>query len=135
METIKIIIVDNNHFFREDFKLILESEFPVKVITIIDSDNELFEINDLKPDIIFINLAIARRNGFQTIKHFLWEYPQMKVIGINTFFSEPNYLHQLIAVGIKGCIDGDNIYNELNEAINKVMKGSVFFSRRVLETL
>jgi len=133
METLKTIIVDNNSFFREDLKLILECEFCTKVIATIENEDELFYLSNQNVDIVFVNLTVSRKNEFKTIKRFLWEFPEKKVIGINTFFSEDNYLHQLIEVGFKGCIDGNNIYNELDDAIAKVINGGMYFSKKVLD--
>jgi len=134
MDALNAIIVDNNNLFREDFKLILECEFRVKVIATIDNEDDLFSMKkEQRVDIIFVNLSVSRRNEFYAMKRFLWEFPHVKVIGINTFFSEVNYLLQLIEVGFKGCIDGNNIYNELNDAIVKVANGGMYFSKKVLD--
>lgn len=133
MKAIKTIIVDNNPYFSVDLKLILESEFSADVIAVIDCEEALYGYQDSKVDIIFLNLIIARKNSFQNIKRFLWENSQMKVIGINTFLSEPNYLFQLIEVGMKGCIDGNNIYSELTEALTKVLNGGSYFSSRLID--
>jgi len=135
MDAIKIIIVDNNVVFSRDFKSILETEFSANVVATIDNCEDLLKLKSLKVDIIFINLAMARKNRFHAIKLFLWTYPKINVIGINTFFTEPKYLLRLIEVGFKGCIDGNNIYNELNDAINKVVNGKMFFSKEILERL
>jgi len=128
----RAIIVDNNQFFREDFKSILENEFSSIVIASLDNVKDLFNLNDAAcADLIFINLAIARGTGFKTIKKFIWETPNIKVIGINAYFFEQLYLLQLIEIGFKGCIDSNNIYNELDEAIDKVMNGGVFFTNSI----
>jgi len=131
----RVIIVDNNRFFREDFKSILENEFSSIVIATLDNDKDLFNLNNVvSADLIFINLAIARVTGFQTIKQFIWKIPTMKVVGINSFFSEQIYLRQLIEIGFKGCIDGNNIYSELNEVFDKVTNGRLFFSNTISMT-
>lgn len=136
METSKYIIVDNNLVFREDLKSILENEFNASVIYTINNEEDLFQLTDLMVvDIIFVNLSLSRKNGFDTIKRFLWMYPYLNVVGINTFYSEQIYLLQLIEVGFKGCIDGNNIYIELNEVLSRLKNGQIFFSKNVVKTL
>lgn len=135
MKNQRVIIVDNNVVFREDFKSILENEFSATVIATLDNDKDLLNLNNVvSADLIFINLAVARVTGFQTIKQFIWKIPTMKVIGINSYFSEQIYLIQLIEIGFKGCIDSNNIYSELNEVFDKVTNGRLFFSNTISMT-
>ena len=136
MEDLKFIIVESNLVFRDALKAILENEFSAEVISMINCDEDLPHIKKVvEADIIFINLAIAGRNGFETIKRFHWDYPFLKVIAINTYYAEQIYLLKLIEVGMKGCVDGNNISNEIEEAVRKVMQGEIFFSKRVVKKI
>lgn len=136
MNTLKFIIVENNPILRDTFRSILEKELFAMVIATLNSDEELFyQRNIIDIDIIFINLEVAGRSGFETIKRFLWDFPFLRVVGVNTYYAEQVYLLKLIETGMKGCIDADNIHNEIDEAVDNVMRGQLFFTKRVKDNL
>lgn len=132
MDSLNFIIVETNPVIIDALKSVLEVEFSANVISIISSDEELFcQKRTIEVHVIFINLEIAEKNGLTTIKKFLWDYPFVKIIGINTNNTKQTSMLKLIEAGMKGCIDGNNIYNETKEAVNNVIQGFLFFTNKI----
>lgn len=135
MKNIKVIVVENNLVFRKTFVQFLIEELSVRVIAELDNQEELVTLSNLcSADIIFINKNISGTERLETIKMVLWNYPCLKMINIS-IFSDFVYLNSLVEVGFKGFIDCDNIFNDLNNALENVMKGQYFFSKNIAASL
>lgn len=133
MKSLKFIIVENNIVFRNAFKAILEKEFSAEVIATMNSIEDLsIQKNLVEADIIFIKLAIVGKDDLDLIRRILWEYPFLKVVGI-TSHTEHIYLLKLLEVGFKGCLDINNIGNEIYESVSNVVNGRIFFTEKVLK--
>jgi DNA-binding NarL/FixJ family response regulator len=132
MKGLKFIIVEDNIVFRETLKRFLTDEFSSKIIAEVSCGEELTKLNNINAaDIIFMNLILPGVNGFEITKKILWDYPFLKVVGI-AFFPDDAYLLQLFEAGFKGCLDKNNIFNEISEAVETVMDGQYYFSSSIV---
>jgi DNA-binding NarL/FixJ family response regulator len=53
-------------------------------------------------------------------------YPTIKIVAV-TMHIEKLFLVQLIETGFKGCVNKSDIWANLNEALNTVYSGSIYF--------
>lgn len=126
-EKLKIVIVDDSNTFAESIKYFIEKILFLEVILIVQNGNELIDSNLYqRADLILMDIEMPEINGIETAKQVLWRYNNLKLIAI-TNYEDNAYLSQLISAGFKGCVFKRNIYSELEEAIEKIMSGELYF--------
>lgn len=127
MGKLKIILVDDNQIFRESIKDLLVNKFGYNVIAEASDGSEFLELpKNLRADIVLMDLSMPEVDGFKATKRYFWDFPQSKIIAV-TNHVEKAYLLKLIEVGFKGCIFKNDIFTELQPAIECVMAGKMWF--------
>lgn len=132
IDTMKVIIVDDNKTFQESLKYFLESVFLYEVVGMANDGEEFLKIeNAHNADIILIDIQMPNLNGIETVKKALWQYQFQKFIAI-TNYTDSAYLLELIGAGFAGCVFKSNIYDELENAINTVLKNQLYFPKNII---
>ena len=128
----KVIIVDDNKTFQESLKYFLENMFSYEVVGMANDGEEFLKINNVhKADIILMDIQMPKLNGIETVKKALWEYQFQKFIAI-TNYTDSAYLLELISAGFAGCVFKSNIYDELEKAIDAVLKNQLYFPKDIV---
>jgi len=127
MTKLKIILVDDNQIFRDSIKDLLENKFGYEVIAQAGNGEDFLNLpKSLKPDVILMDLSMPQIDGFTATKKYFWDYPQSKIIAVTNHI-EKAYLLKLIETGFKGCIFKNDIFAELQPAIQNVTSGKMWF--------
>ena len=122
-----IIIVDDHLIFRQGLKAIINFEDVGNVIAEASNGEEFLEIlKALKPDLVLMDIDMPGMNGFDATKKALELIPELKIIAF-TVFSEEEYCSKMMKLGAKGFILKSSGFNELENAIKRVMKGEHYF--------
>jgi DNA-binding NarL/FixJ family response regulator len=127
----KFIVVDDNKTFREGIKYYLENILFHEVIGVATDGEEFLKMkNSHESDIILMDIEMPNLNGIDTIKKALWNNSYLKFIAI-TNYTHKAYLLDLITAGFKACIFKQNVYDELENTINAVIKNQMYFPRNI----
>ena len=130
-DPVKIIMVDDNVSFRTDLKRFIESDQKCKVIAEASDGKAFLELNCIPTaDIILMDIVMDRMDGIEATRRALWVYSYLKIIAV-TMHSEKIYLIQLIETGFKGCVFKFDVYNQLKEAIDKVLNGNLYIPKSI----
>ena len=123
----KIIIVDDNKTFREGIKYFLERCLNYDVIEIVDDGAAFLKLKNVHTaDIILMDIQMPQINGIHATKRVLWDMNYLKIIAI-TMYNDNAYLTELIEAGFKGYVIKNQIYEELQKAIETVASGKLYF--------
>ena len=88
---IRILLVEDNHVFRESFKQSLHDHFPTVVIEEAASgEDALQKVNGHPPPLIFMDLRLPRINGLQATRKIKSAFPDIR-IAILTGYDVPEY--------------------------------------------
>ncbi len=132
MKELKIVLVDDNEPFRKALKNLLSKEFDALIIGEASSGEEFEQLHNFpEAQIILMDVMMPEIDGITLAKKVLWKYPYLKIIAI-TMHTDKVYLTSLIEAGFKGCVFKTNIFEELGEAIEIVMKGQLFFPKNII---
>ncbi len=127
MVPLKIILVEDNLKFRESLKELLEKKYGYQIIAEASNGKEFITMEiGLRPDVIIMDLSMPEWDGFEAAKSYFWKFPESKIIAL-TASHEIAFLDRLIETGFKGCVYKNNLFNELNDAINEVLAGKYWF--------
>lgn len=131
MKSLKIILVDDNQPFRDALKNILIQKYNSQIIAEASNGKEFKELTNLHhADIILIDVMMPDIDGITLTKKALWENKNLKFIAITMHYDKV-YLTSLIEAGFKGCIFKNNIFLELQQAMETVMIGSMYFPNNI----
>jgi DNA-binding NarL/FixJ family response regulator len=123
-----IIIVDDHQIFRQGLKAIINFEGVGTVIGEASNGEEFIEqLTSLKPDLVLMDIDMPQMDGFEATQKALEIMPELKIIAF-TVFSEAEYYSKMINIGAKGFILKSSGFNELEKAIEIVMKGENYFT-------
>lgn len=131
-EKIGVAIVDDHQLFRNGLKFIIDNEPDIEVIIEASNGKEfLVFLDNLKPDVILMDINMPELDGVETSRQALNKYPDLNIL-VLSMYSDVEYYNTMIELGVKGFILKDIDNKELVEAIRKVNSGGSYFSQELL---
>ncbi len=87
----RILIVEDNNFFRELLKDTLLSQFPsLDIFEAADGKEAIQKVKTLLPDLIFMDIRLGEESGLKIIQKIKAKYPNI-IIAILTGYDLPEY--------------------------------------------
>jgi len=126
MDTIRILLVEDQTLMRQGLKTILDLEPGLKVVGEAgDAEMGIRLALELRPDIILMDVQLPGASGVEATAAICVAWPQAKVI-ILTTFDRDNYVFQGVRAGALGYLLKDMPADELIETIRRVQAGEIF---------
>jgi len=131
----KILLVDDHEVVIDGLKSILKSIELFRVVGEAYSGEEcLDKIDELKPDMVLMDLDLPELNGIVTTRRIKSKYPDIKV-AILSRYSNNNLVMEALKAGACGyilkCESSENILN----ALKQISEGNNFVSASLNECL
>ena len=123
METIRLLIVDDQRLMREGLHTLLELEPDIQVAGEAGDGQEALQLYaGLLPDVVLMDIRMPVMDGVEATRQLLQEYPQARVI-ILTTFDDDAYIFDGLRAGALGYLLKDVSGDELAQAIRQVAGG------------
>ena len=130
-----IILVDDHDVFRQSLKSIITFENIATVIGEASNGVAFIKLlSTLQPDMVIMDIDMPEMNGIEATQRALELKPDLNIIAF-TMFGDEEYYYKLIELGVKGFILKSSGINELEFAIQDVMKGDSYFSKELLRDI
>jgi two-component system, NarL family, response regulator NreC len=127
MKKLRILLADDHKIVREGLRLLIDSRSDMRVVGEATNGREvLLKAQELKPNIVVMDLSMPELNGLQATERLKVEHPEIKVVAL-TAHEDESYLRQLCKVGAVGYVLKRSAGDELIKAIDAVAKGGVYF--------
>lgn len=128
---IKIILVDDHKLVRQLWVGILESNPMFQVLADCDNgDDAIQKTNELKPDILLVDINMSPTNGFAVTTKVLAESPTVKIIGLSVN-NQPKYAIKMLELGGKGYFTKTSSLAEITKGIVEVFNGKTYICDEV----
>jgi DNA-binding NarL/FixJ family response regulator len=129
MESLRIVIADDQRLFRENLKTVIEIRIPSsKVVGLAKDGIEAIKmIGETNPNLVLMDIRMPIMNGVECIKQLRTEGNQVKVIVLTTF-DDDHYLFEALQHGAVGYLLKDIEPEELTSAILRVQAGGTLLS-------
>ena len=131
MSITRLLIADDHPLVRAGFRSLLKGNRTARVVAEASDGREALEmVKKHKPDVVLMDIAMPRLNGFEAIALITKEFPHTKVIVLSMHANE-EYVGHALRAGASGYLVKDAAVGEFGRAIRAVMKGETFFSPQV----
>ncbi|GIK37331.1 MAG: DNA-binding response regulator [Chloroflexota bacterium] len=131
MDTIRVLLVEDQTLMRQGLRTILDLEPGLKVVGEAgDGEMGVRLALELRPDIILMDVQLPGQNGVEATAMICAAWPQAKVI-ILTTFDRDDYVFHGIRAGALGYLLKGTPADNLIETIRRVYTGKVFIQPQI----
>ena len=124
MKKYRLLIADDHMLVLEGLKRILEADFDL--VGMAENGRELLRLSEeLKPDVILVDISMPMLNGIDATRQLLKHSPHAKVIFV-TMHADSDYVAEAFRAGASGYLLKRSAASELVSAIQEVMKGRYY---------
>lgn len=139
MNTISILIADDQAMVRAGFAAILDSQDGLSVIGQASNGEEAVELGrSLKPDVVLMDVRMPVMNGIDATRELTTpsygDRYSPKVLVLTTFDVD-EYVHSALRAGASGFLLKDAVPEDLVQAVRVVASGDALIAPRVMKRL
>jgi DNA-binding NarL/FixJ family response regulator len=91
-------------------------------------------VNDLRPDLILVDIGLPDESGLVAGRRILEEHPEAKVVALTALLS-PATVREAVRLGFHGYITKDTPVSRFASSLRAVLDGQVVFPRRLASAL
>jgi len=122
IKKIQILLIEENRLLREGITSLLAKQQDIKVIDYNNAEDILLLINNLKPDVVLIDIELKYHNSLQLINNIMAKSKDSKIIVLDLIPSQKDIL-VYIQAGVLGFILKEAENTHFIKAIRKVARG------------
>jgi DNA-binding NarL/FixJ family response regulator len=136
MDTIQVALVDDHRLFRSGIASLINNFKGYKVLFEAANGEELIRriSPKFKPDIILLDINMPVMNGTLTAKWLKNKYPDIGVI-VLSMLDDAEKVLEMLKLGVKGYLLKDAEPFEVEQALEKVSQGEVYYPEFVARLL
>lgn len=132
---IKILLIDDHKVVLDSLKLLFRTISDVEVVgTINDSRNTITFLENHEVDLIITDFHMPYFSGVDLTLQVRSQFPEIKII-LLTMAEDSPQIREAIIAGVNGYILKKSETEEIEKAIQQVIKGKKYFSPEVIEEL
>ncbi len=138
INTIKIILVDDEVLFRKGISFLLGRESNIEIIFEASNGQDLISYlqnnTNYHPDIIIMDLKMPVLNGVEATKIIRKEFPELKIIALTSYDSK-SFVANMIDVGAVSYLIKNATPQELLITINEVALKGFYYTDYVMKII
>lgn len=135
MEKKRILVVDDHLVVREGLKLIFETEENYEVIGEAENgDKALVLIEQLKPDVVLMDLNMPKMSGIEVIKALKEKNNPVPIIVLTTY-NDNNLIMEALSLGAKGYLLKDTTRQELIRTVESAIRGEILLRPEISNSI
>ena len=127
----RIYLIDDHPLLVEGISQLIDSEPDLQVIgSTGDWTVALKKIAELKPDLVILDINLARANGVEVMKNLRVYYPELRVLMLS-MHDESLYAMRSIRAGAQGYIMKVSAADQVVTAIRQILAGEIYLSETI----
>jgi DNA-binding NarL/FixJ family response regulator len=135
MKKIRLLLIEDNRFLREGIFSILKAHKDIDIVAASgDGKNTLASIQQLKPNVVLLDLGLRSQNSLHVVEIVKKEFPQAKIIVMDLAPVQADIL-QYVKAGANGFILKDASLNDFLITIRTVYEGSTLLPPLLVDSL
>lgn len=129
--SIRIILSDDHKIVREGIRSLLEKQPDMEIVgEAEDGYATLKLVDELLPNIVIIDVAMATLNGIETTRQIIDKHPEIKVIALS-MYSDKRLVVKMLKAGASGYLLKDCAFEELVKAIRVILVDQIYLCSMV----
>jgi DNA-binding NarL/FixJ family response regulator len=126
-----IFIIDDHPLYRQGLRRFIEAQPNLSCCGEADSCQSAVEaVRRCDPELVILDLRLRREDGTELMRNLLVEKPSLRFLVLSQG-DETVHAEQALRAGASGYIMKEEATEELLTAINQVLKGELYVSRRL----
>ena len=128
---IRIVLAEDHSLVRAGLKALLERAGDIQVVGEASNGQEAIDrLQELKPDVLVMDIMMPRLNGIQAAEHIRDLKIQVHIL-IISMYTDKGLVHQALQSGVKGYVLKTSVSEELLLAIRTVSRGETYLSSEI----
>jgi two-component system response regulator NreC len=125
---LKIMLADDHKVLLEGLNALISRIEGLSVAGTAFTGHEALRLADeIKPDIVIMDIAMPGMNGIEATRRMLSNHPEIKVIALSVH-SEGRYVMEMIRAGASGYVLKECAFEEIHRAIGAVVDHQAYLS-------
>ncbi len=139
MNTMKILIADDQPLMRDGLKTIIENEIDMSVIGVADNGMDAYKMAcEMLPDIILMDIRMPFVDGVESTRLIKKEHPEIIILLLTTF-DDDEYIADALYFGANGyllkSIETSNLLNCIRKSLSQVTIMDKHITNKISEKL
>ncbi len=131
-EPVRVLVCDDHALFRRALVVALESEADLEIVAEADGGPEAKELADeLAPDVIFVDMALAPYGGVAAISQIMRVTPTARVVIVAVDEGEPGELLEAVGAGAIGQAQKEEALESGADLVRAIGSGATVLSGAV----
>jgi DNA-binding NarL/FixJ family response regulator len=132
---ITVLLAEDHVVVREGLRILMEADGDIQVVGQAVTGREAVSMaKQLRPDVVVMDIAMPLLNGIQATQQILSASPKTRIL-ILSAHADPEYVDQLMALGVVGYLTKQTSAEMVARAVRAVHAGETFFSPSVAKHL
>ncbi len=128
---IRVLLADDHTIVRQGLKALLDAEPDIEVVgEAADGWEAIQQAEDLKPDVVLMDITMPRLNGLEATRRLKRILPEVRIL-VLTVHTNEEYVREILRAGAAGYILKEAAVGELVSAVCAVAQGDSFLSPAV----
>ena len=133
MRKARVLLADDHEMLQEAFKQLLQPDFEV-VGTVGNGHALLTAAEELKPDVIVLDIAMPQMNGMVAARRLKQTMPEIKIIFL-TVNEDADFASEAMRIGASGYLLKSSAASELFQAIEVALKGKSYVTPLIMQEM
>lgn len=128
MKPVRVVLADDDNLVRVGFKALFETIETLEVVgEAADGQTAVLICQQLKPDILFLDVNMPKLNGIEVASRVQRDCPNTQVI-ILSMLTDFKYINRALEAGVVGYLPKSIDVPELTLALEKVLQQEIYIS-------
>ena len=130
----RVIIADDHKIIREGLRSLLERSGEFECVGEADDGRQAVMLaNELRPDVVIMDIAMPNVNGIEATRQIKSELPEVEVV-VLSMHATRNYVLQVLEAGASAYLLKDSAFDELSTALFAISRGGMYLSPAITKT-
>jgi DNA-binding NarL/FixJ family response regulator len=133
MSPLRLLVADDHEIVRRGLRVLLEEQPGWKVIAEASDGKEAVKsVNELKPDVIVLDIAMPSLNGLEAARQILKNDAHARILILTMHESDP-LIQEVLNAGARGYLLKSDASRDLVTAVEALHRNKTYFSSRVAQ--
>ena len=131
MKPVRLLLVDDHTLMRAGLRMLLQNLPGIEIVKEAGNGREALRLVEAHhPQIVLMDIAMPILNGLDATALIKRDFPETKVLILSMYANE-EYVVRALETGAAGYLLKDAAPQELERAIDAVLRGDIWLSERI----